>query len=180
MALYGYDENEHLKIEAEAIDKDGFHKKVEIENGSGSSSSGFEENLFVNPEAFDGGSTMNVSMIFNPVSHFNNVNFRPGNNGRQYLYFGDIIEDNAFILENDETIIITNADELGLIGYVSGGEMVLLKDHYVATYTTFLIESSGESLLPEGWENMKAHVVFTGTVTDGNDTEYAVMQIHQK
>ena len=34
MPQYGYDENEHLRIEAEAIDKDGFHKKVEISNES--------------------------------------------------------------------------------------------------------------------------------------------------
>lgn len=174
MALYGYDENEYLKIEAEAIDKDGFHKKVEIEDG------GLEEDVFVNPELYDGSPRLDVSMILNSKEKFIDTHFNPENDVRQYLYFGDAIEDNAFILENDESILITNADELGLMGYVPGGEIILLKDHYIAAHTIFVVRSSDESLLPEGWENMKAHIVFTGTVTDGNNTEYAVVQIHQK
>lgn len=179
MSKYGYNENEHLKIEAEAIDKDGFHKKVEIEDGE-SSSGGLEENVyFINKPLTktQSDTTGPFVVICNKNNFQDNFYFY----GTLYVYFGDAIDDaDLHVVEDDGSMYISDNDitNYGLVINNFGYGHTDLTDDYVAFDINVLTSD-----MPNDWENLQAHAIITYSCNDRlpeSHDELHMFQIHQK
>lgn len=175
MALYGYDENEHLKIEAEAIDKDGFHKKVEVSSGSGSSSGEiFEENVYFGGFFNDMDMDAFVTVCINELTRGYIFENQPTILSA-YLYFGDEIPNEELVI--DENYLL-NDDRLILFDGISWNHNFPINSGSYRIYSNDI--DTENHPYPENWKNLQAHVVFVISYWDIRLLKHVVLQIHQK
>ena len=176
MSKYGFNENELRKTVVDMIDKDGFHKKVVIENGSGSSSSnGLEENIyFVEDET---NNEIGVTVIID-TSKYDSVDANTSIN-TSYVYFGDIIQDSDIHAILDDVSVIDNASELNLIGEhaAEGSEFLEPRD---SDNHAIVFRIYTNSSFPENWKELKAHCILTYTYDASGTSEARFVQVHQK
>lgn len=183
MSKYGYNENEHVKIIAEAIDKDGFHKKVEVEDGDSSSGGELEENVyFINKPLTEAPlDTTGPFVVICNKNDFQDNFYSYGRFGTLYLYFGDAIDDaDLHVVEDDTSAYISDNDvtNYGLVSRNFGYGHADLTDDYVAIDINVLTSD-----LPNNWENLQAHAIITYSCNDGlpeSHDELHILQIHQK